>query len=104
MIRRPPRSTLFPYTTLFRSQTKGGQTFYADIYMVDRARLVQCNIRDISVRKAAQEALRESEERFRLITETMTEGFWIADVPIEKMLYVNPAYELVWGRSRKRLY
>src|SRR2546422_7753053 len=23
MIRRPPRSTLFPYTTLFRSQTQG---------------------------------------------------------------------------------
>jgi PAS domain S-box-containing protein len=85
-------------------QTKVGQTFYADIYMVDRARLVQCNIRNISVRKAAQEALRESEERFRLITETMTEVFWIADVPIEKMLYVNPAYELVWGRSCKSFY
>src|SRR2546430_3213559 len=27
MIRRPPRSTLFPYTTLFRS-TSGGKTFY----------------------------------------------------------------------------
>src|SRR2546430_6599472 len=25
MIRRPPRSTLFPYTTLFRSQTCGNQ-------------------------------------------------------------------------------
>src|SRR3712207_8995112 len=25
MIRRPPRSTLFPYTTLFRSQDKFGQ-------------------------------------------------------------------------------
>src|SRR5260370_16170545 len=24
MIRRPPRSTLFPYTTLFRSRWKGG--------------------------------------------------------------------------------
>src|SRR5256886_5793311 len=24
MIRRPPRSTLFPYTTLFRSPTRGG--------------------------------------------------------------------------------
>src|SRR5256885_7203897 len=24
MIRRPPRSTLFPYTTLFRSVSKGG--------------------------------------------------------------------------------
>src|SRR3712207_7791025 len=26
MIRRPPRSTLFPYTTLFRSLLVGGQT------------------------------------------------------------------------------
>src|SRR3712207_6854867 len=25
MIRRPPRSTLFPYTTLFRSGPRGGQ-------------------------------------------------------------------------------
>src|SRR5256885_3856483 len=25
MIRRPPRSTLFPYTTLFRSSTTGGR-------------------------------------------------------------------------------
>src|SRR2546422_8193968 len=25
MIRRPPRSTLFPYTTLFRSVTRGDQ-------------------------------------------------------------------------------
>src|SRR2546425_10255935 len=26
MIRRPPRSTLFPYTTLFRSRAQGGGT------------------------------------------------------------------------------
>src|SRR3712207_9012747 len=25
MIRRPPRSTLFPYTTLFRSETENGE-------------------------------------------------------------------------------
>src|SRR2546430_2910377 len=25
MIRRPPRSTLFPYTTLFRSEVRGGK-------------------------------------------------------------------------------
>src|SRR3712207_9175075 len=28
MIRRPPRSTLFPYTTLFRSNTQGGWGVY----------------------------------------------------------------------------
>src|SRR3712207_7491634 len=27
MIRRPPRSTLFPYTTLFRSDVHGNQAF-----------------------------------------------------------------------------
>src|SRR3712207_6986856 len=27
MIRRPPRSTLFPYTTLFRSEALGAETF-----------------------------------------------------------------------------
>src|SRR2546430_13140526 len=27
MIRRPPRSTLFPYTTLFRSQSTPGRAF-----------------------------------------------------------------------------
>src|SRR5256885_1739179 len=29
MIRRPPRSTLFPYTTLFRSRVQGGDTVQA---------------------------------------------------------------------------
>src|SRR2546429_6750357 len=28
MIRRPPRSTLFPYTTLFRSQTDAGRNVW----------------------------------------------------------------------------
>src|SRR3989454_11832555 len=28
MIRRPPRSTLFPYTTLFRSHDPSGRLFY----------------------------------------------------------------------------
>src|SRR2546422_6639526 len=30
MIRRPPRSTLFPYTTLFRSQWRGQKYDYQD--------------------------------------------------------------------------
>src|SRR5256884_5879289 len=31
MIRRPPRSTLFPYTTLFRSRKELGDEFSADL-------------------------------------------------------------------------
>src|SRR5258707_5660032 len=32
MIRRPPRSTLFPYTTLFRSQARAGYDFQVAAY------------------------------------------------------------------------
>src|SRR2546422_11291070 len=31
MIRRPPRSTLFPYTTLFRSAETAGETLHLDL-------------------------------------------------------------------------
>src|SRR2546430_9124784 len=30
MIRRPPRSTLFPYTTLFRSRLEAGKRYYIE--------------------------------------------------------------------------
>jgi PAS domain S-box-containing protein len=55
--------------------------------------------RDITERKRADEALRQSEERFRQIAETIDEVFWIADPNINAMLYISPAYERVWRRS-----
>src|SRR2546422_8025057 len=41
MIRRPPRSTLFPYTTLFRSTGANNPAFDRDtkIYLVSRGRV-----------------------------------------------------------------
>ena len=51
----------------------------------------------------AELALRESEERFRQITENIREVFWLADLADGAMLYVSPGYELVWGRSRDAL-
>jgi PAS domain S-box-containing protein len=40
--------------------TKSGQHIDTDIYLVDRARLVQCNIRDITERKQAEERIHAS--------------------------------------------
>ena len=50
-------------------------------------------------RRAAEEALRKSEERFRLLAENIREVFWITDPSKSHVLYVSPAYESVWGRS-----
>jgi PAS domain S-box-containing protein len=40
----------------------------------------------------------------RQITENMGEVFWLRDVKDQSMLYINPAYEKIWGRTCKSLY
>jgi PAS domain S-box-containing protein len=58
----------------------------------------------VVARGQAEESLRQSEQRLRLIAETIAEVFWIADVEITRMLYISPGYERVWGRSCESLY
>lgn len=50
------------------------------------------------------DALQQSEERFRQLAETIREVFWMTDAGKTQFLYISPAYEAVWGRTCAALY
>jgi two-component system sensor histidine kinase/response regulator len=55
-------------------------------------------------RQRAEEAMRETEERFRQLVENIHEVFWMTDVRGERMLYVSPGYAEIYGRTCQSLY
>ena len=77
-----------------------GNTLYYEGFLED----ITERKRAESQRETALEALRVSEERFRLLAETIQEVFWMADVDLQRTVYISPSYAQVWGRSCQSLY
>src|SRR6266550_6277567 len=63
---------------------------------------VQGIARDISARKGAEEALKDSEEKFRSIVETTNEWIWAIDLE-GNHTYTNPAIEHILGYKTEEI-
>ena len=53
--------------------------FVSNVYLVDKKKVIQCNIRDITKRKQSQQALRNSEIYLRTLVQTIPELIWLKD-------------------------
>jgi PAS domain S-box-containing protein len=54
---------------------------------------------DVTESFRTEEELRKQEEMFRLLVETIEEVFWIHDLKQDKLLYISPKYEVLYGRT-----
>ena len=94
-----------PYETV--ALRKDGTTFPCEIqarmtfYKGQKVRITA--LQDITIRKEAEKALKESDAQFRLIAESVQDIFWISTPGLEEILYVSPAYKKIYGRSCESL-
>ncbi|WP_036168670.1 response regulator [Massilia sp. 9096] len=57
------------------------------------------NVNALLRMRQTQSALRDSEERFRQLTDNIEDVFWMFSVPARALEYVSPAYATIWGRE-----
>ena len=60
--------------------------------------------KDITIEKEGIEDIEKAMHYFRLFAEKINAVFWARNDVYDRQIYLSPAYEKIWGRSRDELY
>lgn len=61
-------------------------------------------LRDVTERNLNEQALRESEARFRQLAEHIREAFFVVDIQEQRTVYISPTWSEIWGRPLSEGY
>lgn len=82
-------------------ETKEGQIIDTEIYLIDRTKLIQCNVRNITERKQAEKALKAERQRLHDVLETMPIMVCLLK-PDYHVAFANRAFRDKFGESHGR--
>jgi PAS domain S-box-containing protein len=77
--------------------------FMSTVYTIDHADVIQCNIRDITERKRAEEALRVVQEKYTKAFISAPDAITISELDSGRFVEVNEAVTAIFGYSREEL-
>lgn len=99
-----------PNSVEHRIRTKNGEERWVQIYRQpvwdereQRVTRFYGVTQDITARKRAELALKENEERYRLLTESISDFVILFDVSMARTLYISPSYERAIGFTLEEL-
>lgn len=86
---------------------KNGHEFDAEISLnrieTNRGNAIQAIIRDITELKKAEQALRESEEKYRILFDLESDALALIEIETGNMLHVNKAFIELYGYSEEEV-
>jgi len=77
--------------------------FVSNVYLEGKIKVIQCNIRNITARKEAEKALIKNEEKFRFISENISDLVWIYNFKNEWFTYISPSIVQLLGYTESEV-
>ena len=84
-------------------KNKKGLSIDTEVFLANKAKVIQCNIRNITKRKEAEEALKDSEAKFKTIFNESTDGMLSAEIGTRRFFMCNPKICQMLGYTEEEM-